>query len=190
MTVLPEHQSLTQLATDEERRRAGDLLRAAYEEGRLAAADFDRRAGIAALAVTRRDLNTAFLGLVEVRQDVVRRYTQPAATSGRGLAVAAYVSGLFFFPVGPLVCFAIAGPGTFARREAAKAFNISFLALIGFVLSVLFAAAGGAVGGLTFLLVGACWFLTTLVGAVQAGQGLDWRHPLKRHVPWEVLREG
>lgn len=185
MTTSFEHPTLTLPVTDAERAAAGQRLRLAYDSGRLDANDYDRRAGIAALATTRRELNSAFLGLVDVSRPPYRIPTSQGSAAG----VVAHVSSLVFFVVGPLFVFAVTSPGSRGRREAAKAFNLSFLTLLGLVATVLVGAGVGHVGPL-LLATGAYWFFSTVVSIIQAGQGLDWNHPLKRWLPWEILKEG
>ncbi|HEY8663714.1 MAG TPA: DUF1707 domain-containing protein, partial [Propionibacteriaceae bacterium] len=73
MSVFREHPSLVLAVTPADRQAAVERLRAAYDEGTLTAGDYDRRAGMAAMAQSRRDLNTAFLGLVDVTPGDVRR---------------------------------------------------------------------------------------------------------------------
>ncbi len=186
MSAFHEHPSLVLAVTPADRQAAVERLRAAYEEGVLTASDYDRRAGMAAMAASRRDLNTAFLGLVDVTPDDVRRSTSPE--SGRGLAVVAHLSGWLLFLVGPLVCYAVAPSGSYARREAAKAVNLSVLTLFGLAIAMLIMMINDHVGMPLALLIGGCWWLTTLVAAVQAAKGNDWDHPLRRWLPFEVVR--
>ncbi len=187
MSALPEHPSLVLAVTPHEREAAIQRLRTAYAEGTITAADLNLRLGMATMAQSRRDLNTAFLGLVEVTPDDVRRHT--AVASGRGLAVAAHVSGWFFFLVGPLVCYAVAPQGSYARREAAKAVNLAVLTLAGLAVALIVALIKDSVGVPLGFLVAGCWWLTSLVAAIQAGKGNDWQHPLKRWLSFEALRE-
>jgi hypothetical protein len=181
-----EHPSLVLAVTPADRQAAVERLRVAYDQGALTASDYDRRAGMAAMAQSRRDLNTAFLGLVDVTPADLRRSMTPE--SGRGLAVAAHLSGWVFFLVGPLFCYAVAPSGSYARREAAKAVNLGVLTLIGLAIAMVVMMVNTHVGGpLAFLIFG-CWWLTSLVGAIQAAKGNDWDHPLKRWLPLEVVR--
>ncbi len=186
MSTLPEHPSLVLAVTQQEREAAIDRLQNAYEEGAITASDLDLRAGMAAMARSRRDLNTAFLGLMDVSIDA-RRYSAVAA--GRGLAVAAHLSGWVLFLVGPLACYAAAQPGSYARREAAKAVNLAVLTLCGLAVALVVVLVNEAVGTPLAALIGGCWWLTSLVAAVQASKGNNWEHPLKRWLPFEVLRE-
>lgn len=185
MSVFHEHPSLVLAVTPADRQAAVERLRAAYDDGALTASDYDRRAGMAAMAQSRRDLNTAFLGLVDVTPDDLRRSMAPEA--GRGLAVVAHLSGWALFLVGPLVCYAVAPSGSYARREAAKAVNLSMLTLLGVAIAVMVMMFNTRVGTPLLLLIGGCWWLTTLVAAIQAAKGNDWDHPLKRWLPFEVV---
>lgn len=186
MSAFHEHPSLVLAVTPADRQAAVERLRAAYDEGALTASDYDRRAGMAAMAQSRRDLNTAFLGLVDVTPDDVRRSVTPEA--GRGLAVAAHLSGWFLFLVGPLVCYAVAPAGSYARREAAKAVNLSVLTLFGLAIALIVMWINDHVGMPLVVLIGGCWWLTSLVAAIQAAKGNDWQYPLKRWLPFEVVR--
>lgn len=60
-----EHPSLRIPVTAEQRDRAADYLKAAYAQGRISEAEFDRRIGLVLSAATRKDLNDAFYGLIE-----------------------------------------------------------------------------------------------------------------------------
>lgn len=185
MSVFHEHPSLVLAVTPADRQAAVERLRAAYDAGALSASDYDRRAGMAAMAQSRRDLNTAFLGLVDVTPGDVRRSVAPA--TGRGLAVVAHLSGWLLFLVGPLLCYAVAPTGSYARREAAKAVNLSVQTLFGLAIAFVVALINDHVGIPLGLLIGGCWWLTTLVAALQAAKGNDWDHPLKRWLPLEVV---
>ncbi len=186
MTAFHEHPSLVLAVTPADRQAAVERLRAAYDEGALTASDYDRRAGMAAMAQSRRDLNTAFLGLVDVTPDDIRRSMAPEA--GRGLAVVAHLSGWVLFLVGPLVCYAVAPAGSYARREAAKSVNLSVWTLFGLAIALVVMMFNDHVGTPLALLIGGCWWLTSLVAAIQAAKGNDWDHPLKRWLPFEVVR--
>jgi hypothetical protein len=187
MSALPEHPSLVLAVTQQEREAAIARLRNAYEDGAITASDLDLRAGMASMARSRRDLNTAFLGLMDVSIDDARRH--PVVAAGRGLAVAAHLSGWVLFLVGPLACYAAAQPGSYARREAAKAVNLSVLTLCGLAVALVVVVVNESVGTPLVALIGGCWWLTSLVAAVQASKGNDWEHPLKRWLPFEALRE-
>jgi len=186
VSAFREHPSLVLAVTPEDRQAAVERLRAAYDEGAISAGDYDRRAGMAAMAQSRRDLNTAFLGLVDVGPDELRRNMTPE--SGRALAVVAHLSGWALFLIGPLVCFAVAPAGSYARREAAKAVNLSVLVLFGLAIALVVTMFNDHVGAPLVALIAGCWWLTSLVAAIQAAKGNDWDHPLKRWLPFEVVR--
>ena len=81
-------------------------------------------------------------------------------------------------------------PGTYARREAAKAFNFQLIALVAFVVV-------GMLGGITGLdifgwlmpFMGLGWLILTIVGGAKALQGENWKNPVRRVVPLQVLSE-
>lgn len=195
-----EHPTLTQEVTEAERNRAEAWLKDAYANGRLTPSEFDRRIGIALTATTRRELNSAFLGLVGVPALATAvglspvhpaLHQGPDATLGRGLAAVSHLSVFVLWLFGPALCYGLAAKGSFARREAAKAFNFQLVSFLAF-------AVGGIVSGLLLSdalqgvvmgLLGVSWFVLTLVGALKAGQGEDWRNPVRRFVHWEVLSE-
>ena len=182
MTTPPaEHPTLGLHVTEAERQEAGRRLRWAYDSGRLSPQDFDRRSGIVALATTRRDLNTAFLGLVQVAQPRLR----PQSLGG---VLTAHLAAFFCFLLGPLIVF-FAATGADTRREAAKAFNLSFLVTVAGVVVTLLTIVTGGAAAVLFPVLGGYWSLSVLVMLVQALQGIDWNHPLKRWLPWELLRE-
>jgi uncharacterized Tic20 family protein len=195
-----EHPSLTTYVTEAQRDRAESWLQEAYADRRITEDEFDHRIGQVISAVTRKDLNDAFFGLVQVPhssralglhpayQPLVRPETRQQA--GRGVAGLAHFSGLLFWILGPALVFALSTPGTYARREAAKAFNfqvISAVAVIG--VGVAGAITGiDAFGGIA-LLVMLAWFFLTIVGGAKALQGEDWTNPAKRVLKLEVLSE-
>src|SRR5215210_6220355 len=170
-----EHPSLKMYVTPEQRDRAESWLKEAYADGRISEVEFDTRIGRVLSAETRKDLNDAFYGLVQVPtpsralgvhpayQPLVRPETMQQA--GRGIAGFAHFSVFFLWLLGPGLVFALSSPGTYPRREAAKAFNfqlISFITLI----------TAGIIAGITelslfewlipFMFLG--WFVLTIVG--------------------------
>ena len=114
--------------------------------------EFDQRIGQVLSAVSRKDLNEAFYGLVQVPtpsralgvhpayQPLVRPETRQQA--GRGVAGFAHFSFFFMWLFGPGLVFALSSPGTYARREAAKAFNFQLISTIAFFTMVI-------IGGIT-----------------------------------------
>ena len=200
MSPTYEHPTLQLRVTNDQRDRAESWLKEAYADGRVSESEFDTRIGQVLSAVNRRDLNQAFYGLVQVPtpsralgvhpayQPLVQPHTKQQA--GRGAASIAHFSAFFLWLFGPAVVFALSAPGTYARREAAKAFNFTLIATIGIVLlGILGGATGidmlGALSGLAFL--GAV--VLTIVGGAKALQGDDWRNPVKSVVKLEVLSE-
>ena len=195
-----EHPSLKMYVTPEQRDRAESWLQEAYADGRISEAEFDSRIGRVISAETRKDLNDAFYGLVQVPtssralgvhpayQPLVRPETLQQA--GRGLAGLAHFSVFFLWLLGPGLFFALSAPGSYVRREAAKAFNFQLISFISIVIV-------GMVAGLThlaifdwlvpFMFLG--WFVLTIVGGAKALQGENWRNPVKSVLKLEVLSE-
>ena len=109
-----------------------------------ASPEFDRRIGQVLTAVTRKELNEAFYGLVQVPtssralgvhpayKPLVRPETRQQA--GRGAAGVAHFSVFFLWLFGPGLVYALSTPGTYARKEAAKSFNFQLISSIAFVL--------------------------------------------------------
>jgi len=105
MNAIYEHPSLKMHVTTEQRDRAESWLKEAYADGRISELEFDQRIGQVLSAVSRKDLNEAFYGLVQVPtpsralgvhpayQPLVRPDTRQQA--GRGVAGFAHFS--FFF---------------------------------------------------------------------------------------------
>src|SRR6476659_4123217 len=127
------HPSLKMHVTPEQRDRAESWLKEAYADGRISEHEFDRRIGQVISAVTRKELNEAFYGLVQVPtasralgvhpayQPLVR--PEPRQHAGRGAAAVAHFSVVCVWLSSPGLGFALSTPGTCARREAAKACN-------------------------------------------------------------------
>ncbi|QGN33298.1 DUF1707 and DUF4870 domain-containing protein [Microlunatus sp. Gsoil 973] len=208
-----EHPSLSTHVSTEQRDRAADYLKAAYAEGRISEAEFDRRIGLVLGAVTRKDLNEAFFGLVDVppvdapggpnpyasgsfRSQAGYGYLSPTSSGlpvrheGSPGGALAHFSGLFTSVLGPGIGYAVSSPGSLARRESAKAFNFQLVALIGLVI-------GGTLQGITHsgligFLVGlgwVAWVVLSIVGGVKAAQGEDWTNPVTKAVKLRVLPE-
>ena len=200
MNSIHEHPSLKMYVTPEQRDRAESWLKEAYADGRMSEAEFDSRIGQVLSAETRKELNEAFYGLVQIPtpsralgihpayQPLVRPQTRQQA--GRGAAALAHFSSLFFWLAGPALVFAFSTPGSYPRREAAKAFNFQLITSTAFILAAI-------VGGITELdifgfLMSALfllWLVLTIVGGAKALQGDNWRNPVKSVVKLEVLSE-
>src|SRR5690348_8125003 len=66
MNAVYEHPSLKMHVTPDQRDRAESWLKEAYADGRISEVEFDSRIGQVLSAVTRKELNEAFYGLVQV----------------------------------------------------------------------------------------------------------------------------
>jgi uncharacterized Tic20 family protein len=200
MDAIYEHPSLQLHVTDQQRDRAENWLQEAFADGRITETEFDRRIGQVISAVTRKDLNEAFFGLVRVPmgsqalgvhpayQPIIRPEVKQQA--GRGVAAFAHFSALFTWILGPGLVYAASSTGTYSRREAAKAFNFQVI----WALSMI---AVGIAAGITHLDVFAwvlpvmwlAWLTLTIVGGAKALQGENWRNPVKQVLKFEVLSE-
>src|SRR5215210_7116879 len=151
-----EHPSLKMYVTPEQRDRAESWLKEAYADGRISEVEFDTRIGRVLSAETRKDLNDAFYGLVQVPTSSRALGVHPAyqplvrpealQQAGRGVAGFAHFSVFFLWLLGPAVFFALSAPGSYVRREAAKAFNFQLISFISIVVV-------GIVAGITHLAV-------------------------------------
>ena len=200
MSPTYEHPSLKMYVTPEQRDRAESWLKEAYADGRITELEFDTRIGQVITAETRKDLNEAFYGLVQVPtpsralgvhpayQPLIRPETRQQA--GRGAAGLAHFSVFFLWLLGPGLFFALSAPGSYVRREAAKAFNFQ---LISFIVLMVTAIVAGIteldVFGwvIPFMFLG--WFVLTIVGGAKALQGENWRNPVRKVAKLEVLSE-
>ena len=143
MTAMYEHPSLKMHVTADQRDRAEDWLKEAYADGRISESEFDARIGQVLSADNRKELNEAFYGLVHVPtpsqalgvhpayQPFIRPETRDQA--GRGAAAFAHFSVFALGLIGPALVYALAVQGSYARREAAKAFNFTLFTGLGFV---------------------------------------------------------
>jgi uncharacterized Tic20 family protein len=194
------HPTLAMSVTPEQRERAVSWLQQAYAEDRIGESELDWRLGQVLEATSRRELNQAFYGIVSVPfasqavglhpayQPLVR--PEVRAQVGRGAAGFAHLSVFVLWLLGPLLVFGLSAPGSYARREAAKAFNFQLL-------SFLLLAAGGIVSSIVpghsfssiLGLMGVAWFVLTIVGGAKALQGEDWRNPATRVLKMQVLSE-
>ena len=195
-----EHPSLKLYVTPDQRDRAESWLKEAYADGRISELEFDHRIGQVLTATTRKELNEAFYGLVQIPtpsralgihpayQPLVRPETREQA--GRGTAAFAHFSSIFLWLLGPGLVYAASSQGSYSRREAAKAFNFQLIATVVFVLV-------GILGGITELdlfgalmpLIGLSWLVLTIIGGAKALQGENWRNPVKSVIKLEVLSE-
>ena len=200
MNATYEHPSLSMRVTPEQRDRAEAWLKDAYAESRISEADFDQRIGQVISAVTRKQLNQAFYGLVQIPTSSKALGLHPAyqplvppearQRAGRGVAGLAHFSAFFLWLLGPGLVFALSTPGTYARREAAKAFNFQLIAAVAFVVIGMLAGITG-LDVFSWLLpfMGLGWFILTILGGAKALQGEDWKNPVKHVIKLEVLSE-
>ena len=200
MTATYEHPSLRLPVTPEQRDRAENWLQEAYADGRISEFEFDRRIGQVISAGTRRELNEAFFGLVQVTvpsqalgvhpayQPLVRPETRLQA--GRGVAAIAHFSPFLLWLLGPVLVFALTQPGTYARREAAKAFNFQLISAVAFIGTTIMAAITElSIFGWILPLMFVGWLVLTIVGGAKALQGEDWKNPIKHVIKLEALSE-
>jgi uncharacterized Tic20 family protein len=200
MNATYEHPSLSMRVTPEQRDRAEAWLKDAYAEARISEDDFDQRIGQVISAITRKDLNQAFYGLVQIPTSSRALGLHPAyqplvppearQRAGRGVAGLAHFSAFFLWLLGPGLVFALSTPGTYARREAAKAFNFQLIAAVAFVVVGMLAGITG-LDVFSWLLpfMGLGWFILTILGGAKALQGEDWKNPVKHVIKLEVLSE-
>lgn len=176
--------------TNIERERVEGRLKDAYAEGRLDEFELDRRLEAVMSATSRAQLSAAVAGVVPLSAAVRAGLPEPTVTRGRGLAAVAHFSVFVAWLLGPGLCYALAAPGSYARREAAKAFNFQVVSLVGLVsLVVLGSIFEGAFGWL-IPLAWLGWFVLTIVGGAKASAGENWTNPVMRVVRWEVLSGG
>lgn len=184
--------SLALPVTEAERDRAEHLLKEAYVDGRLDMAELDRRVGQVMVAATRRDLNACVAGLPPAPRPAPAPFSAPlpakAGPAGTGAAAAAHFLPFVSWIFGPLAIWALSAPRSYARREAAKAFNFQ---LTSTVLLITLSIVGGILDiGLLDTLVGLAWVgwvVLTIVGGAKAAQGANWINPVNRVVRWNVL---
>ncbi|HHV19952.1 MAG TPA: DUF1707 and DUF4870 domain-containing protein [Propionibacterium sp.] len=194
------HPSLGLPVTFEERERAERFLADAYADGRLNEFEFDGRMEQVLQAQTRKDLNQAFYGLVDVPSTSKALGLHPAyrptlvrqggdSSAGRAAAAAAHFLPFVSWIFGPLGVNLVATPGSYVKREAAKAFNFQFVSTLFFVFAMI--ANGFADGGFTWLLglAWVAWLALTIIGGVKAAQGEDWTNPVRKVARWEILKE-
>lgn len=200
MSTLYQPPTLQMPVTSEQRDRAERWLQEAYAEGRVSEDEFDRRIGQVISSSTRSELNAAFYGLVQVPLTSQAMGLHPAyrpmvrpelgQQAGRGAAGFAHLSVFFLWILGPGLVFALSPTGSYARREAAKAFNFQVVSLISLVLvGIVSAIADVNLIGAMFPLMALYWLVSTVVGGAKALQGEDWRNPIRRVIKLEVLPE-
>lgn len=200
MSATYEHPSLRLPVTDEQRDRAEHWLQEAYADGRISSEEFDHRIGQVLGAGSRKDLNEAFYGLVQVPTSSRALGVHPAyqplvhpqakQQAGRGVAGLAHFSALLTSIFGPLVFFALSPQGSYPRKEAAKAFNFQLVALVSWIGLLIVQGVTGL--GIFDFLIGLAfvgWMVLTVVSGAKALQGDDWTNPVKKVVKIEALSE-
>jgi uncharacterized membrane protein len=200
MTAMYEHPTLKLHVTPDQRDRAEDWLKEAYADGRITESEFDNRIGQVLSAGSRKELNEAFYGLVHVPspsqavgvhpayQPFIRPETRDRAS--RGVAAFAHFSVFVLSLLGPALVYALSSPGTYARREAAKAFNFTLFMFLGFLGSMIALGITGLdLFGMLAALIGVAWVVLTVVGGAKAAHGETWTNPVKRVTKREVLSE-
>lgn len=186
-----DHPSLNLQVTEAERDRAENLLKDAYVDGRIDMVELDRRVGRVMTATTRRDLNACLEGLPTPPRPVAPFVSHVPATTtptGTGAAALAHFLPFVSWVFGPLAVWAVSAPRSYARREAAKAFNWTFTAT---VVMVVLGIVGAILDvGLVNMVVGLwpfVWAALTVVGGAKAAQGADWTNPVTRVLRWNIL---
>ena len=185
-----------------DRENAEARLRTAHQLGQIGAAEFETRLSRVIAADRLDQLAAAVDGPLPIEAPPqYRSYSEPAPGYVSGavvapstdknttLALIAHLSPFLTWLIGPLVIWAMAPAGSYAKREAAKAFNWQ---LIAFVAGLVFGVLGNLLPGDGNPLAGiwtAIWVVLTVLGAVGAAKGNDWRNPIRAAVPWEVLSE-
>ncbi len=207
--VMPEfplyepHPTLELQVNDEQRKRAISWLENVRDQGRIDDKELAQRLDVVSKASNRGELNAAFLGLVHRPAVVVPQSTwQPAMAANQdrgGRAAASFAHYSFFctWLFGPALVFFTSRPGSYSRREAAKAFNFYFVShLLG--LACLWIADClpsdpynyNSMGPL-FMSVSIIVFLVlSFIGIFKAAQGEDWRNPVSYVLRLQVLNEG
>ena len=127
MNAIYEHPSLKMHVTPEQRDRAESWLKEAYADGRISESEFDHRIGQVLSAVTRKDLNEAFYGLVQVptpsRALGVHPAYQPLVRPETGSRPGVESAGVAHFSVffsgssGPAWCTRCRRPGRTPARK-------------------------------------------------------------------------
>lgn len=200
MNAVYEHPSLKMHVTPDQRDRAESWLKEAYADGRISEVEFDSRIGQVLSAVTRKELNEAFYGLVQVPTPSRALGVHPAYAplvgpqtrqqAGRGAAAFAHFSVFFLWLFGPGLVYLLSSTGSYARREAAKAFNFQLISSVAFIsMSIINGIWDSALTGGLLGLMGVAWFILTVVGGAKALQGENWRNPVKSVIKVEVLNE-
>ncbi|MCW3157420.1 DUF1707 and DUF4870 domain-containing protein [Micropruina sonneratiae] len=187
-----------------DRLQAEQKLRDAHQRGLLGADEFEARMSAVIMAERLPELTAAVEGQAPMppagswqgyrtpSEPVNAALVAPASRSARGsttMAVAAHLSPLLTWLLGPLVIWAVSPVGSPARREAAKAFNWQLVAsAIGLAASMIGWILPGDANPVARIWM-VIWLVLTVIGAVAAAKGRDWSNPVRRLVGWEVLSE-
>lgn len=186
-----------------DRDTAEQRLREAHQLGRIDSTEFEARMSAVITAERLDQLAAAVDGPLPFAPSGYgyRAPGQPPAISGEivptrpvmdrstTMATIAHLSPFLVWLFGPLVIWAVSPTGSYAKREAAKAFNWQLLA---FVVGILASILGGLLpgdGNPIAAVWTVIWVVVTVLGAVGAARGNDWRNPVRALVPWEVLPE-
>ncbi|SER68724.1 Uncharacterized conserved protein, Tic20 family [Propionibacterium cyclohexanicum] len=183
--------------TQAQRDRSERYLQDCYAQGKLSREEFDARIGKVLTARTRRELNAAFEGFVRVplaEQAVgLHPVYRPLVNqdrdgeAGRWMGALAHWSGPFTWILGPAVMYALARRGSYARSEAAKAFNTQIgVAAVWVVLAIITHVLGFG------WLISVWWVVAAVIAAVsgmRARDGERWRNPIQRVVPIRLVSE-
>ncbi|MFT8394690.1 DUF1707 and DUF4870 domain-containing protein [Propionibacterium sp.] len=183
--------------TPAQRDRSVRYLQDCYAQGRLSKEDFDSRISKVLSARNRRELNAAFEGFVRVplaEQAVgVHPVYRPLVNQdrdgevGRWMGAVAHWSGPVTWIIGPTLMYSVARRGSYARAEAAKAFNTQIgVAAVWIALSIV-----GHVLGLGWL-VWTWWVIAAVVAVISgihARDGERWMNPIQRVVPIRLVDE-
>lgn len=189
MPVNP-YASMSLRVGDAEREQAASVVQEAYCDGRLDEMELDQRLGMVMIAQTRQDLSAALVGIPRTAPTASERPVPALSRPGtNALAGIAHLSGLFTWVMGPLLCYAVATPGTVGRKEAAKAFN--YQAIAGILTAVAFVLAGVVLPKtLGLLLLGGGYVTYAMLGVVSAARafgGQPFANPVTRIIRWEAL---
>ncbi|GAB3703503.1 DUF4870 domain-containing protein [Mariniluteicoccus flavus] len=193
-----QHPTLDLLVSTEQRERAESFLQEAYADGRLTHAEFEVRIDQVMGATNRRELNQAFYGLVQVPSTSQALGLHPAyrpslmnqgntGRTGKAMASLAHFSSFFTWFFGPLVMYMLGTQGSYAKRQAAQAFNFQIYTFIGGVLGGIVAGITGIDAIMAIGFVG--WVVLNIVGGVKASQGEDWVNPVNKMIPWKPVSE-
>ncbi|MCD0451805.1 DUF1707 and DUF4870 domain-containing protein [Actinocorallia sp. API 0066] len=140
-----------------------ELLQTAYADGKLEGEELDQRVHLAMTSKTRSDLDL----LVGDLSPKLPGHGQETSED-RMLAGLAHASGVVTTFVGPLVLMLVSGQrSAYVRRHAVEALNFQITLLL--VTLVTF-----GIGGIVYAIA----WIASLIAAVNAGTGRDFRYPL------------